>query len=237
MPLNASKVPTNSGPQAPLLDEGAYPGRLVAVIDLGLQPQQYNGESKPPKNQLQTIYESSDEFMPDEDGEPDETKPRWFWEDFPLNNLKSDLATSTKRYFALDPKNEHGGDWAKLLGAPVMIALIRKKSKDGSKEYNNVGGTSSMRPKEAAKLPDLVNDPKVFNLEDPDVEVFLSLPERIQEKIKANLEYTGSLLEKRLAAHAKGEKVEEKKSQVEDEIPWENDPDTIGADKADGEDW
>lgn len=195
MALNASKVKQeSSGPRAPVLDEGAYPARLVGVIDLGLQPQSYNGEAKAPKNQLQIIYESSDEFMPGEDGEPNEEKPRWFWEDFPLNHIKSDKATSTKRYMALDPQLEFDGDWSKLIGRPVIVGLTRTKGRDGN-EYNNVGSTSTMRAKEAAKLPELVNDPILFDLEEPDLEVFNSLPNRLQEKIKSNLEYEGSALE------------------------------------------
>lgn len=199
MALNAKKIPsTSSGPRAPVLDEGGYPARLVQVIDLGLQPQRpYQGQEKPPAYELQTVYESSDEFMPDEDGNPDETKPRWFWENFALHNLKSDRATSTKRYMALDPNLEHDGDWAALIGNPVIVGLTRTKGKDGN-EYNNIGATSTMRAKEASKLPDLVNPPVVFDLSDPDLDVFNSLPDRIQEKIKSNLEFAGSPLEKLL---------------------------------------
>lgn len=209
MALNASKVKhTSSGPKAPVLDEGAYPARLVAVIDLGLQPQEYNKESKPPKNELQVIYESSDEFMPDEEGNPNEEKPRWFWESFPLNHIKSDKATSTKRYLALDPNLEFDGDWSQLIGRPVIVGLTRTKGRDGN-EYNNVGSTSTMRAKEANKAPELVNDPILFDLDDPNLEVFLTLPERIQQKIKDNLEFTGSKLDRLLAEHKGGKKNEE----------------------------
>jgi hypothetical protein len=209
MALNANKVKgNNNGPKAPLLDEGAYPARLVAVIDLGLQPQQYNGEAKPPKVELQTIYELSDEFMPGEDGEPDETKPRWMWDSFPLNNLNSEKAKSTARYYALDPNEENGGDWSKLLGAPVIVAITKTKGRDNN-EYNNVGGTSTMRAKEAAKLPDLVNDPILFDMDNPDLEVFLALPQRLQDKIKESLSFGGSKIESMLDSHKGGGKAKE----------------------------
>lgn len=211
MALNASKVKQeSSSPRAPTLDEGAYPARLVGIIDLGLQPQSYGGEAKAPKNQLQIIYESTDEFMPDEDGNPNEEKPRWFWEDFPLNHIKSDKATSTKRYMALDPQLEFNGDWAKLIGRPVIVGLTRTKGRDGN-EYNNVGSTSTMRAKEADKLPELVNSPILFDLESPDVDVFNGLPNRLQEKIKENLEYEGSKLEALLKGGGKSTKGEQKK--------------------------
>lgn len=201
MALNANNIPrTSSGPRAPLLDEGAYPARLVQVIDMGLQPQRpYQGQEKPPAYMITTVYESSDEFMPDEDGNPDEEKPRWFWEELPIYNLDQDKAKSTKRYYALDPNEEADGDWSKLVGNPVLIALVQNG------EYNNIGGTSSMRPKEASKLPPLVNEPKVFDLSEPDVEVFYSLPQRLQDKIKANLNFEGSALEEALKNYKKGE--------------------------------
>lgn len=214
MSLNARKVKnTNSGPKAPLLDEGAYPARLVHIIDLGVQPQEYQGEVKAPKNEIWTTYELVDEFMPDEDGEDDVERPLWVSESFPLNHLDSDRAKSTKRYYALDPKEEHEGEWPELIGKPVLVTIIKKETKTG--EYNNVGGTSAMREKEASKLPELVNEPKVFLMSDPDVEVFLSLPQFLQDKVKKGLEYEGSKLEELLANHkgsvGNDEKKEEKK--------------------------
>lgn len=213
MTLNARKVKnTSSGKKAPLIDAGAYPGRLQGIVDLGLQKQEYKGEVKAPKRDIWYTYELSDEFMLDEDGSPDESKPRWFSERLPLNNLDSDLAKSTKRYYALDPNEEAEGDWPKLITKPVIVTMTN----DGS--YNNIGGTSAMRPKEASKLPDLVNPPRIFLFDEPDVEVFRSLPQFVQDWIKEGLEYEGSKLQKLL----NGEKVETKKKPVtvdEDEIP------------------
>ena len=192
MALNARKVKNNSGPKAPLVDVGAYPARLQGVVDLGIQPQSYAGETKTPKNEIWTTYELSDEFMPGEDGEPDENKPRWFSERLALNNLDSDLAKSTKRYYALDPNEDAEGDWSKLIGNPVTVAMTVNG------EYNNIGATSAMRPKEAAKLPELVNPPRLFSMDEPDVEVFLSLPQFVQDWIKGGLEFEGSKLDKLL---------------------------------------
>jgi len=244
MAMNARKVKNNSGPKAPLIDEGAYPSRLQGVVDLGLQPQEYAGETKTPKNELWTTYELSDEFMPDENGEPDESKPRWFSERFALNNLDSDLAKSTKRYYALDPNEEEEGDWAALIGRPVITTIVKKG------EYNNIGGTSTMRPKEAAKLPELVNAPRIFSMDEPDIDVFLSLPTFVQDWIKGGLEFEGSKLDELLKDHKGGAKTEKKaepkpktKREVveEDEIPFDQKDEKnnhgVPADAADGDDW
>ena len=77
MSLNASKVPSGGGAKFDPLDPGTYPARLVQVVDLGLQPQKpYNGKEKPPVHMIHTTYEFVDEFMLDDEGQPDETKPR-----------------------------------------------------------------------------------------------------------------------------------------------------------------
>ncbi len=169
------------------------------MIDLGVQPQEFKGEAKAPRNEMMLTYEFLDEFLPDDDGEPNEEKPRWLSETLPLHSLESDRAKSTQRYLALDPNVEEDGDFTALIERPCMVTVVQNKSKD--KIYNNIASVSSMRPKEAAKAPELVNPPKVFLMDEPDVEIFLSLPQWIQDKIKDSLEYAGSPLEKALDAH------------------------------------
>jgi hypothetical protein len=156
--------------------------------------------------------------MKDEDGNEIKDKPRWLSETFTLNSLNSDRAKSTARYYALDPEAKYEGDWSKLLGTPAMITVINKAGtgKNKGKTYNNIGSISTMRARDAANLPELVNDPKVFDLGNPDVELFLTFPQFIQDKIKAGLEFEGSKLDKLLQSH-KGKKPEDKKAPVEEE--------------------
>lgn len=196
------------------LEPGTYPARVVQIISLGLQPQRaFKGEEKDPKYMLYVTYELLDEFMKGEEGEDIEDKPRWLSEDFALHSLEADLATSTKRYLSLDPQMEHDGDWSKLAGTPCMVTITKSVSKkDKDKIYNNVSSVSIMRAKEAAKAPDLVNPPKVFDIDEPDVEIFLSFPEWLQKRIKENLEYEGSALEEALTKHEKGEKKSDNKN-------------------------
>jgi hypothetical protein len=49
-------------------------------------------------------------------------------------------------------------------------------------------------------VPPLVNPPKVFDLDEPDMDVFGSIPEWIQKKIKGNLNFQGSVLQRNLGA-------------------------------------
>ena len=92
----ALKAPQGNGgnfvPQANI-EPGTYPGRLVQVIDFGLQPQRpFKGQDKPPAYELGTTYELVDEFMKDENGEDIEDKPRWVSESFPFHSLAADKA-------------------------------------------------------------------------------------------------------------------------------------------------
>ncbi len=216
MSINAREVPRGGKTQDPI-DPGSYPGRLVQVISLGLQPQSYEGDVKEPKVEIATTYELLDEFMKDDEGNDIEDKPRWQTETFALHNLAADRAKSTQRYYALDPDEKTEGDWGKLLGTPVMVTITvaAGKGKNKGKTFNNIGGLSAMRPKEAAKAKALVNKPKFFDFDAPDIEVFMSLPKFLQDKIKGALNYGGSDLEDLVLNYKGDAKADNKKEAVE----------------------
>jgi hypothetical protein len=151
-------------------------------------------------------YELLDEFCVDENGKELEDKPRWVSEIIAFRSLKADMAVSTKRYKALDPDGRYEGDFQKLIGTPCNVNIVNNESK--GKIYNNVGTVSTMRARDAEKAPELVNPPKFFALDEPDMEVFLSIPQWIQDKMTSNLKYEGSALYKALKAHKAGEKQE-----------------------------
>lgn len=198
MSLNVKTIKTESNfVRPPALGAGTYPAAPVQVLGLGLQEQRpFKGEAKPPKQEVMITYEMSDEFLMDEEGEEDLTKPRWVNETFPLNSLDVDLATSTKRYNAIDPDMKFGGDFSQLVGVPCLIVLSASPSKkDPDVIYNNVTSVNTMRAKDAAKMDGLVNPSKVFDFYEPDMEVFNSIPEWIQNKMKDSLDYGGSDLE------------------------------------------
>ena len=200
MGLNANKPGTGGSKQFTAqanIEPGVYPGRLVQLIDLGLQAQKpYQGKDKAPVQEIMLTYELVDEFMKDESGEAIADKPRWISESLPFYGLFADKAKSTMRYNAFDPKGEFNGDFSKAIGMPINVAVVNNAS--GDKIYDNIGNVSPMRPKDAEKCAPLVNGAKVFDLDTPDMEVFNKLPKWIQDKIKGNLNYAGSALEKAL---------------------------------------
>jgi hypothetical protein len=185
------------GVQQDVLDADNYPARIAQVIDLGLQAQRpYEGKQKRPANEIMVTYELGTEFMKDDDGNDRPDKARWVSERFCLFGLNSERAKSTIRYKALDPKGEFEGDWALMIGKACVVAVVNNKSKANGKIYNNVGGVTG--PMKGLAIAELVNESKFFSLEDPDLEVFTSLPEWVQGVITSNLEFEGSVLQKEL---------------------------------------
>ena len=239
MSLNASKIKGSTKfKPTEALEPGTFPSRLVQVIGLGLQKQDaYMGEPKPPRHKVWVTYELADEFMLDEDGKELEDKPRWVSEDFALFSLDSDLATSTKRYLAIDPAGAHGGDWAQLLGAPCSVTLVKNvgKGKNAGRFFNNVASVQTMRAKDVDKLPPLKNEGKVFDPSAPDMEVFASLPEFLQDRIKENLEYEGSKLQK--LVEGQGKSSEGESAQTPENEPQTPPQDVSEASTDDEADW
>lgn len=249
MALNAKKIPSGGGnfKRPPSLEAGNYPARLVQVIDMGLQPQRaYQGKDKPPRGEIYTTYELLDEFLQDDDGNDLENKPRWISETLPMHSLDSDLAKSTKRYVALDPKLQYDGDWSQLPGTPCMVTLSADEDKKGKKDqdgntivYNNVSSIQPMRAKDVDKAESLKNPPKVFDTSDPDMEVFLSLPDWLRDKIKEALDFEGGPLEEALGKISEKEEVEKRRQARKDEAPKkeEKSEEPESNDEGDGDDW
>tara|TARA_R110000803_G_scaffold15263_2_gene42414 strand:+ start:5675 stop:6346 length:672 start_codon:yes stop_codon:yes gene_type:complete len=192
---NSATTTTKSN--VPALEAGGYPARLVQIVDLGVQEQRpYQGDAKPDAQELLVTYELSDEFLLDEEGNADTTKPRWLSETFPLFSLRAERAKSTQRMLALDPKGEAEGDWSELLGKPCTVTIVANagKGKHLGRTFNNVAGVTAMRSKDADALAPMVNPGLVLDLDEADVATFDRLPEWIQTKIEGGVTYATSKL-------------------------------------------
>lgn len=234
--LKSSKTNTNAKRVAQAeLEIDNYPCRVAQVIDLGLHHKDVwddvnkkyvKATDKAPVNMLMLTYEFTTEFVKDEEGNELEDKPRWLSERFPVYALDSDLATSTKRYNAFDPgAKRFGGDWASIASEPCSVSITH--TKNGKAKIGNVA-----KPMKGMQVAELKNPVKVFDLVEPDLDVFNSLPQWLQDMIKENLEYEGSPLQALLAGGVvkpKQDKPKEEKAPVEvpvedteedDDAPW-----------------
>lgn len=243
MSMNAKKMgggKSNDYGDTPPLESGSYPARTAQVIGMGVQPQRpWEGQEKPPAMEVMITYEFADEFMLDKEGNELEDRPRWLSETLPLRSLDSDRANSTKRYYALDPTEEFEGDFTKLIDIPCMVTVVqnRGKSRKGEEKiYENIASVSTMRDKDKKKAVDLKNPPKVFNPYEPDMEIFKSLPDWIQEKIKGAIDHDPVLFKK---AEAKLPSNDDGESEVPEDIEAEsvNEEGPSEEDTDDGDDW
>lgn len=220
--------------EQPEFEATNYPCRVAQVIDMGLQhksewddvAKKYSpATDKAPVHMLMLTYEFVTEFMKDEAGNDVEDKPRWLSEDFPIYALDSELATSTKRMKAFDPSfSKFKGDFVALAGEPCTVTIGHRKG--GKSKIGNVSP-----PMKGFPVPELKNPVKVFTLDEPDVEIFKSLPTWLQEKIQGNLEYAGSPLEAILGGaqpKPQDDKPKQEKAPVDvpvedttdEELPW-----------------
>lgn len=186
------------------LEVSNYPCRVAQVIDLGRHHKSVWDDStnsfKPDTSKIVDMvmltYEFTTEFMKDEAGNDVEDKPRWMSEDFPVYALDSELATSTKRMQAFDPGfKKFNGDFAALATQACTVTIGKRKN--GKAKIGNVSP-----PMKGMPVPELKNPVKVFMLEAPDLEVYKSLPQWLQDKIAANLDFPGSPLEAALGGKA-----------------------------------
>lgn len=153
---------------------------------------------------MMLTYEFTTEFMKDEDGNDVEDKPRWLSETLPVFALDVDLATSTKRMKAFDPDfSKFKGDWEAVAGEPCAVTIVHKQN--GKAKIGSVN-----KPMKGMVVAELKNPVKVFSLDFPDMEIFNSLPEWLQDKIKSNLDFNGSPLAVALSG---GEVVEKPKKE------------------------
>lgn len=194
MTLDASKVKGGKTWVTEVLEPGPYAARLVSVVDMGIQPQQpYQGEEKEPAAEIRIVYELSDEFLKDEDGKDMPEKPLWQDERIAMYPLSSEKAKSTMRYLALDPEMKHKGNWADLLGSPVMLNITQYKTKKGDLR-NKIKDTNRMTTKQAAKAPELVNEPFFLDLDNPDMKAWERLPEWNRDLIRKALNFNDTKL-------------------------------------------
>lgn len=223
----ATKQSNNVASAAPLLDAGGYAARIAQIIDLGLQPGsgQYPNPAYKLIFKFELLDEFMCEVnedgsikMVNEDGEMVpaalKDKPRWFDYEVTYNEdgFMGDRSNIYKLMQAVDafevvanPDQGILGHPAKalkdLIGEPLTVNLIQEVAKSGKnagKMKNKVSACVAMKGKDKKTAPELVNPTLFFDMNTPDVEVFMKLPSGNQycpqDRIKAGPGYRQSKL-------------------------------------------
>lgn len=178
------KVRSTSAPKEQP-EEGAHFARLLSIVDLGHQPGfEYAGKEIKSAYKLRLTYELVNHKM--EDGRP-------FVVSEDVTNSDNEKSTLAARVKTLKGSFD---DILGMLGKPCTVTVTHN-----SKGYANVSGQGAVSQVPGGMdVPALTNPTYHFSTENPDLEVFNSLPEFIQNRIKENLDFDGSPIQKALAS-------------------------------------
>lgn len=181
--LTASSGKKNLG----RIDEGTFPARIVQIIDLGIQEDEYLGERKV-GHKVFINFEFPTELVT----VGDEDKPRWLGKEYTVS--LHEKATLTKLVASADPEGKatsKGRNMKGLLGLPLMVSI--GSTEKGKPKISNVA-----RLMKGLTVGELVNKSIFFDMDDGDVEQFNKLPQWMQDKIKGGLDFEDTMLAKAL---------------------------------------
>lgn len=184
MALNINNAPKSSGKISPIPEADTHRAVVIQVIGLGLQEGgEWKGEKKPNKVKVRMTYE-----LPDQTAEFDgETKPLIVSEELALSNHEKSVMM--QRLTQLDPMNEFKGDLTKLLGKSCLVTVSHRagSGKFAGRTFANIAAVSAL-PKILPKVEEIFNPLVSYDPDEPDTEVFASLPEFMQAKINNRLD-------------------------------------------------
>lgn len=180
--------------------EGARPARLMSIVDLGVQHQDpYQGKPKKPCQQVILGFDLVDDL--DDDGVPVRVTTGFY----PLN-VTVDFKTKTlheksKLYGivkALDPTGKvFNMDFNNLLGLPclVNVKLNTRVGNDGKERtYANFDGANPVPSIEGFTIKESPSDPYVFDMDEPNIEVWTALLDRLKVKVREAVNYPQSAI-------------------------------------------
>jgi len=197
-----------SGGGGRLVPAGAYVGRLCEYIDLGVQPQEYQGKAKDPAPNIRlgvAIFYSDPE-------KPQDPSP-YVIRSSDMSISRNEKAGTFKAFAALnykrDPNYKH---FAQFIGQPFIFHVEVKKAKTSGREYNTIawdktGPAIDALSKQPYQVPELGDEfYRVFLWDYPTKEDWDALyiegtnqdgksKNFIQETILAALNYQGSPLQ------------------------------------------
>ena len=163
------------------VEPGTYLAVCFAVIDLGTHQDTYEGETRD-RHQLMIQWELPDELMPDN---TPAVVSKWYT--FSMNEkatLRLDLEAWRGKKFTeanLGPDGDFEID--KLLGVGCMVSIVEKQGGKGTKTG------SIMKLPKGVTAPKPVNATELFDLSEPDREVYDRLSDYKKSKIAESREW------------------------------------------------
>ena len=173
----------------------------MTIVDVGIQKQDpYQGKIKKPCQQVILGFDLVDDM--DEDEKP----IRMTTGNFPLNvsldyktksiHYKSKLGAIVK---AIDPSNKlFNMNLTNLINQPclVTVKIVEKTGNNGEKKvYANFGGCNPVPNMKGFTVADSTNAPFIFDFDNPTLDTWTALNERLKAKCREAVNYPGSNLQ------------------------------------------
>lgn len=158
---------------------GTFPAVCVQIIDIGTQHSEYYKTSK---HKILLGWELCG------DERQDNGEPFLIWKRYTMSlheNATLRAHLQAWRGKAFDETELAGFDVSKILGVPCLVNVAHQES--NGKTYANVEAVMAM-PKGSAK-PKATSSLLTFDIENPDMDVFATFREKLQETIKRSAEW------------------------------------------------
>lgn len=161
---------------------GMHIARCYRLIDMGTQPKSYQGQPKGEARKIMVSFELLGEDRMD-DGKPFTISKSWFLSMHEKASLRKDLESWRGRPFT--PEEEAGFDVSKLLGAYCLLNVIQETGADG----NVFTRISAITPVvKGMPKPEPVNEANIFDLDDPDWQMFEGFSDKMKQTIEGSRE-------------------------------------------------
>ena len=181
--------------QREISKKGPRAAIISGIIDLGIQPQEYQGEKQRDCREFLPILTLVSDKYTDEDGE----KHCMVTSPWPVKIKLGEKSSYTKFCNAADPNGEvvpdGVGDLSQLIGRGVFANMVHSKGKGQNAEITFANCKSISELPEDYPLGDVDINEVLFDCNNPDVEVFESLWDRTQDLITGSVGYEGSGLQ------------------------------------------
>jgi hypothetical protein len=171
--------------------EGTHLARCYRIVDLGTQESTYLGQVKNQRKvMIQFEVHGDDEngfALITRAGEPMSISKNYTLSIGEKSRLRQDLASWRGKAFT--PEELKGFELKNLLGVWGMISVIKTPGSDG-KEYSNINAITPV-PAVVKKsgMPQYFNEPKIFSIDSPDMELFATFSDYLRAKIEGSPEW------------------------------------------------
>lgn len=171
-------VKQSGGGEFEMTPEGAYIARCIKLIDMGTQTSTGQFGTKSQKK-LMITWELLDDDVKMKDGRPFAATQFYTASLHEKSQLRKDLEAWRGKRFT--EEELEGFDLTTILGAYCYVQIVH--SADG--QYANINSIMSYK----GDKPKGVNELVAFDIEEPDMEVFDTLSDKMKAKIEASPEW------------------------------------------------